>query len=66
MPRGHERKDVCRTNGSADRFAHEVIAQRMTPSHGLLGDDAHRRHEDQGHRPKRGVGIDRRRAAKRR
>ena len=51
---------------AADRFAHEAIAQRMVPGHGFLRHGARRGHADRGHGPKRGVGIDRRRAAKRR
>lgn len=73
MPRGHGRRDVCCTNNSADRelaaadhFAHEAIAQRMVPGSVLLRHGARRGHADRGHRPKHGVGIDRRRAAKRR
>ena len=73
MPREHGRRDACWTNDSADRkpaaagrFAHEAIAQRMVPGHGLLRHGARRGHADRGHGPKRGVGIDRRRAAKRR
>lgn len=64
---------AVRINDSADReptaagrFAHEAIAQRMVPGHGFLRHGARRGHADRGHGPKRGVGIDRRRAAKRR
>ena len=64
---------ACCTNDSADRelaaadhFAHEAIAQRMVPGSVLLRHGARRGHADRGHRPKHGVGIDRRRAAKRR
>ena len=58
MPRGHGQRDVCCANDSADR--------ELAAGHGLFRHAARRGHGDQGHRPKRGVGINRRRTAKRR
>ena len=54
---GEEMPAVC-TNDSADR--------ELAAGHGLLRHDARRENGYQGHRPKRGVGINRRRTAKRR